>query len=372
MNRRWTGCLLLVVVASVASVASGATLSPRQAKLHEAITELGLDPAEVATPLRLTEEMKAWAAGVISTNLPAEERMLRLLNSLLLKQGLGLDYEIGFTGTAQEVFDSGVANCLGFTQLFVALSREVGVDTYYLAVSQLTSFKRENDLIIVSDHVTAAYDDVGARRVLEFSLAGDFDYRSARELSDLTALALYYSNRGAEEVQSGDHAEGRRVLEIAVALAPRMAQAWVNLGVARRRLGDLEGAEAAYQQALELDPGQLSAYHNLIGLYHLQGRSDPAGEILAKLDRRDNKNPFIYLELADANRKRGAVSEARRLYRRAITLGREHAETHAAYGMWHLESGDHKSARKLLRRAEKIDPDEARTVILRERLAVGG
>lgn len=356
---------LLVLLACEAAALARVT---DDAALRDRVRALGLDPEGVLAPLALTDAMRAWLAAEVPPHLNLDNRPEHLLRRLLESDGLGLRYETGFTGTAREVFESRVGNCLGMTQLFVAMGREIGVPIYYLGVDRITRYKREHDLIIVSDHITAAIDMPGDRRVLEFSLGEEFDYRTARPLPDVTALALYYSNRGAELVQARQNREARQQLDIAVALDPGLAQAWVNLGVARRRVGDAAGAEEAYRRALDIDADHLSAYHNLVGLYRLLGRSDPAGRILQMLDRRDNRNPFIYLQLGDLGRQRGHPEEARRFYRRAVKLGREHAETHAAMGLWLVEAGEPKRAERWLRRAVQRDPHEQRTVELRQRL----
>ncbi|MCZ6508746.1 MAG: tetratricopeptide repeat protein [Acidobacteria bacterium] len=362
-------CQLLLALAIVGVAPVSAARHGDEAALYAAIRELGLDPEAIAEPLRMNDAMREWLAAEIPPGLPVSLKMQRLLHRLLLPDGLGLHYEVGFTGTAQEVFTAAAGNCLGFTQMFVAMGRELGFDIYYLAVDELTRFRRESDLIIVSDHVTAAFNEGPKRRILEFSLGPDYDYRTAREVNDLEGLALYYSNRGAELVQERDFRRAQGQLEIAVKLAPGLAQAWVNLGVARRRRGDLAGAEADYRRAIEEDKDQLSAYHNLAGLYRLQGREDPAGEILSILTSRKNRNPFVFLQLGDMILHQTRVAEAERFYRRAVRLGREHAETHAAYGLWYLDSGETQQARRQLKRAERRDRHERRTVELRERLA---
>jgi tetratricopeptide (TPR) repeat protein len=363
--RRVSHWIVLLAFAATAAAALD------ESALSTAIRQRGLDPEAVLSPLRLSDEMRSWLRAEVPLDLPASERIVRLLEGLLRDRGLGLRYEAGFTGTAEEVFTSRVANCLGFTQLFVAMGRELDVEVYYLGVDRLTSYRRESDLIIVSDHVTAAFEEGAQRRVLEFALGPRFDYRSARRVDDLVALGLYYSNRGAELVQQQRYREAVAQLDVAVVLAPELAQAWANRGVARRRVGDFDGAEADYQRAIEANPDQLSAYHNLAGLYLLLGRRDPVGEILTILERRNNRNPFVFLLLGDLSLGQGEMEDAGRFYRRALRLGREHAETHAAYGLWRLATGDRQRAARALTRAERRDREEQRTRKLRSSLSAG-
>jgi Flp pilus assembly protein TadD len=368
-----TRLALIVLAMSLAGGQSAAAYEPvSDGELRRQVRRLGFDPEVVLAPLDLTAAMRAWLEEEIPPRLDFDDRPDQLLRRLLERDGLGLRYEVGFTGTAREVFESRVGNCLGFTQLFVVLGREIGLPVYYLGVDRRTRYEREGDLIIVSDHMTAALDLPDGRRVLEFSLADEFDYRTARRVPDRTALAMYYSNRGAELMQAGHNGEALERLGVAVELAPDLAQAWANLGVARRRLGDDDGAEAAYRRTLEVDPDHLSAYHNLAVLYWAQGRGDPAGRLLDLLDRRDNRNPFVYLQLGDLSSRRGRGEEALRFYKRAVRLGREHAEIHAALGLWHLGAGDRERAAKWLRRAEKREPEEGRTTTLRRRLREDG
>ncbi len=56
------------------------------------------------------------------------------------------------------------------------------------------------------------------------------------------------------QLKASNPSQARDLLERLVGLRPDHALAWHNLGVARHRLGDLQGAQAAYQRALELDP----------------------------------------------------------------------------------------------------------------------
>ena len=92
------------------------------------------------------------------------------------------------------------------------------------------------------------------------------DYRRVQPISDLTgdrALLLEPRRRAAARRPRPD--EALAWLRKAVAIDPELGGAWVNLGVALRRAGDLGEAEARLPQALEADPDAVSAYQNLAG-----------------------------------------------------------------------------------------------------------
>ncbi len=62
---------------------------------------------------------------------------------------------------------------------------------------------------------------------------------------------------------SGDPAQASVHLEVAIELSPGNAKALNNLGLARVRLGDLDGAIEAFAGAIEADPGLIEARTNL-------------------------------------------------------------------------------------------------------------
>ncbi len=59
----------------------------------------------------------------------------------------------------------------------------------------------------------------------------------------------------------------------ALALQPDLVEAWNNLGVARARQGDLQGALEAYGRALEYRPGNISTLMNMGEAYRRLGQS---------------------------------------------------------------------------------------------------
>lgn len=361
-------------LACALSVSCGTTTpDSRPATLEESIRELGIDLETFVQPLEVTPEMREWARSSVRRNASEKERMFDLMDALIRKQGLAVRYERDRTGTAQEVFETGEANCLSFTTLFVALTREIGVHTYFLSVRRDETYEKEGDLVVRWEHVTAGWGAAHARTVLEFGfIPGDVKYLTAQRVSDLTALAMFYSNRGAEALLAGDNDEALSWLETAVKLDPSWSHGWLNLGVVKRRRGDLDGAEQAYLRGIEANPEHLQLYSNLATLLRFRGEVDSAGELLRLLDRKSNRNPFTYLRLGDKALRDERLDDARRFYRRALQLNRRNAEAKAAMGLWELASDRPDKARSWLQQAERLDSDAERVVLLRSRLSAIG
>ena len=333
-----------------------------------ALEAQGLDPEELVLPYELTDEMKQWVRSRVRPRAHEEDRLDELLTAIIGPEGLGIQYRRDYPGTAAEVFESREANCLSFTNLFVALAREVGIDAYYLNIRRRPSYDKEGDLVVRWEHVTAGWGSGGGRKVLEFSLLPVEEFVGETKISDLTALAMFYSNRGAELLLLDEASEARQWLETAVVLDPDWSHAWLNLGVVRRRQGDLVGAEEAYRSGIEGNPDHVQLYGNLALLLHQKGEEDTAGELLRLLDRKSNRNPFAYLSLGDAALRERRLDDAKRFYRRALQLNREDAESQAAMGLLELAAEHPERARTWLERAEKIDPEAARVVRLRTEL----
>ncbi len=366
------GRAALGLVLLLAGCASAAT--DRRAGESELARGLRLRgiPAETAAPFALTTEMRDWVHSHLPAAASAEAQLQALLQALIERDGVPFRYVAAATTGTTEAWASGEANCLTFSHLFVAMTREAGLETYYLRVHDLAGFEKEGDLVVASDHVTAAWGPSSYRLVLDFTDRPIGHYREVEPISDLTALALYYSNLGAERIRAGEAADALADLGLAVRIDPELTDAWVNLGVARRRSGDAAGAEAAYRRALEVEPGLVSAYHNLAALLELHGRSEEAQSLLALADRAGSRDPWSYLSLGDLALRHDRLDEAESFYRRAARLDGANPEVCAALGEWALAAGRQRDARRWLRRAVALDAANPRVAALSARLRASG
>jgi len=358
---------VLVLSALLAGCASGGPKGQGD-PLNDALRARGLDPEKVIKPFAVDAEMVAWARRHLPPASSDRERLQALLSALTNSHGLAIEYQSDYSATAVEVFRDRRANCLSFTHLLVGLARALDMDAYFLAVSDLQRFSKEGDLVIVSGHMTAGFGQANDRLILEFTVGESPDYHVLAEISDLAAIAKFYSNRGANALRGGRLGEAEDWLRQAVVIDPETPEGWINYGVVLRRSGRLEEAEKAYRRALEVDAAALSAYQNLAALLRLRGKDEEAAELLALVDRRGNRNPFSYLSLGDLSLRFGRLEEAGRFYRKALRLGAKEAELMAAMGMFELRAGRPTQARRWLKRARGVDPTNSRVEALERSL----
>lgn len=309
-------------------------------------------------PFELNEEMRRFAHETAPDELPALDKLERLRVRLLDQNQMKVKYAWGYTGTAEEVFVNREANCLAFTNLFVGLAREVGVKVFFLAVNNVESYRKEGDLVLVSDHIAVGYGDSSTNlSVYDFSEhqpIENSDRRFVKKISDLTAISMFYSNRGAEALRAGLVDASVKWVRAAVLIDPKLANAWVNLGVTQRRQGDLAGAEESYRKAIGMDAGLFSAYNNLATLLRQQGREAEAKAYEQELLKGPNTNPYTYLSLGDISLRSGRYGEAEDFYRKAASLSRENAEALAALGQLAVVQGDLRTAKRMLKKAQEV------------------
>ncbi len=219
--------------------------------------------------------------GLAELDIDRVKQVVRLITS---ERGLGLRYDRGSLGTAAQSIERGTGNCLSLAAVLVGVSRGLGWRAVFTEMSlREDELLYEADLAISEEHMGAKIKAGSATLYIDYS--GRMSIRSrVRSVSDLRATAQFYSNNAYELLHLA-HVAGEpipwsevgRRFEIATRIDPEFAQAWNNLGVARSRLGDVEGAERAYERAIALGGHMDSAERNLRLLRGLPPEPEDAG-----------------------------------------------------------------------------------------------
>ena len=274
-------------------------------------------------PFELDDQIEAWADRLTAHEASPLRRLRNIARALLDPRQIGLQEDLTSTPTAIEAFETRRANCVGFALLFVGLAREANVPAFFVMVDDLGRSRRQNGLMVTEGHLAAAYGPADRLRIFDFGGESEGTDFVVSAVTDLTAMALFYSNRGVEAMLDDRDDEAVKWLRGAVSLDPALASARINLGVALRRVGDLAGAERAYNEALRLDPSAGAAYRSLAALLRLRGRPEEARSLLADAARLEAGDALSYLSMARQSLETGDVNEARSLYRKALDLARQ-------------------------------------------------
>jgi len=85
-------------------------------------------------------------------------------------------------------------------------------------------------------------------------------------------------------------ARAERAFAEAVRLSPRMADAWINYGVARYRQGAVEDAKMAMRKVLTFAPNHAAASSNLAAFMRITGEAEAAEQLLRTTIAREPGN----------------------------------------------------------------------------------
>jgi arylsulfatase A-like enzyme/predicted Zn-dependent protease len=136
------------------------------------------------------------------------------------------------------------------------------------------------------------------------------------------------------------------------------------LGSALQSTGDLEGAAAAFDNALQRSPIFVPCIINRGQVYLAQRREEEAAQLFERALDVNPSQPVALFNLGTYKVSRGKNDEALGLYRRAVAADPDYALAHRQLGMLLLLSDDPAEALPHLERSLELEPDQ----VDRERL----
>jgi tetratricopeptide (TPR) repeat protein len=176
-------------------------------------------------------------------------------------------------------------------------------------------------------------------------------YATARALRKEQGAGLYWALQ-----QSGRDAEARDLLEQLAAESRDNPLLQLSLGNILQARGDLQGALAAYERALSLDPRFTEAHNNRgLALYQskdVDGALDAYRQALAL----DPQLASAHNNLGNVLRDRGDVEGALAEFQRALALDPANAAAHNNRGIALRDRKDAEGALAKFRRAIALDP----------------
>jgi len=352
----------VLLTAGCASLPPPAGDAPTTAMLLEGAPLTGGAPVHpLPDPgiLALDDAMRAFVADRVPARGPDGYRLRELLAGLIYDEAFTVEYA-DQTYTAAEAFRLRRANCLAFTNLFVALAREAGLTVHYQEVDVPPDWSRNGDLLVQNRHMNAVVDFGNQpEQIVDFNMA---DFRlnyDRRVISDERARAHYHSNVGAERLEAGDALAAFQNFRQAIALDQSFVPAWINLGTLYQRSGRPDFAEAAWRHALRLAPGELVALSNLERLFRSSGRRAEADELGRRVERHREANPYYRFEQARQAFAAGDYATAIGHLKFAIRRKANEDRFYALLGLAHQRRGELDAARRYLAMAAELAGDES-------------
>jgi Flp pilus assembly protein TadD len=299
---------LLAALAALALAAGGWVEGMERADITAdelmAGTALGVPPgltAPVADDevLEVTDDMRAFLEEHVHSRATDQVKLRELIEAIITTKAFTLTFD-DRTRTASEAFRLRSGNCLSFSNLFVAMAREVGLKASFQEVDLPPDWTLDKDVFVLNRHVNVRIDlsPLGVH-VVDFNID---DFRASyatREIADARARAHYFNNMGVQSMQAGDAATAVAFFRTAIAGNDReFSPAWTNLGTLYMRHGHPAHAEAAYLQALRVNRDEIVAMSNLAGLYERQGDPRRAATYRRRVSNHRMQNPYYRFQRA--------------------------------------------------------------------------
>lgn len=178
-------------------------------------------------------------------------------------------------------------------------------------------------------------------------------------------FAEAWSDLGQARKQLSDEAEALAAFQRAVAASPDNGIAQYRLGAEYLHQGNAEKALPHLRESFRIDPSNQSTLYSLQMTLRQTGRTEEAREIKDKLSEKlrridkDSQDAFTAVRLNNqgaALEKAGNLPAAMAKYRAARELNPEHTGIRVNYGVALLRSGKWKEGLAELREAARLDP----------------
>lgn len=307
--------------------------------------------------LALSPDMSAFIDQYVDRDSNQNEKLAQLIYAVIGEDRFLLSYDDS-TRTASSTFRDRRGNCISFTNMFVAMARDVGLKVSYQEVDIPPDWSMTGETYLLSQHVNALVDMKSAlSRVVDFNTLEYNVENESREITDARARAHFYNNLGVEHMLADDtqlaFANFRQSLVEDLTFSP----AWVNLGILHRREGYPAYAEAAYLEALDHDRLNLMAMSNLSNLYEEEGNPEQAEYYADKVKAHRLNNPYYRYQVANTAFSEGNYKEAIENLKRAIHKRKDDDRLYFLLSLSYLMNGDREEARRWMEKAEEVSKE---------------
>lgn len=174
--------------------------------------------------------------------------------------------------------------------------------------------------------------------------------------------AIYYFNLGVAFRRLGQIESAIEAYRASVELEPGMVRAWGNLGNAYRSVNDYEKALACYKKCIELEPSNSIVHYNMGILYQLGEHIDEAIKAYRRAVKYNPDNAKAYCNLGTLYAKLRRFQKAISYYKQAIEIDPYLFDGYNNYGSALIELGQTDKAQSYLRKALKLNPASATTL----------
>jgi Flp pilus assembly protein TadD len=304
-------------------------------------------------------EMRAFVAELVDgiDRRNSASRFRALFGGLVRNGYFNSVYSANQTLTAAETFEIKGGNCLSYTNLFIALAREAGLDASYQLVDVPPSWDADAGFIIRYTHINVLVRGLrlepGAHPLVtvDFNeVHPDAEYRRWT-VSDDYASSLFHANLSVSLLRQGQVRDGFLHLRRAIDIEPANLDLWINLGAFYATQGDYAGSIEAYRIALQLAPNSRAALSGLARSYANHGNEAMAAVYRQRVRNYRETNPYYHYAMAQAAFERNDYEASLAHINNAIGLKRRAPRFYLLRALVEDKLGRPDAAEASLRRA---------------------
>ena len=357
----------VLAVFAVAAISSCTMpgVAPHVPDSNQISTEMLLDASPLAVGIELEDlsqvdiltlspEMIAFIDRWVDQNESEYSKLRRLLYAIMGDGTFEVIYD-DTTRTAQETFWEQRGNCLSFTNMFVAMSRYLDLDSSFQEVMMPPDWSASGETLIFNLHINSLVDlDSHSDQMVDFNMF-DFRLRYEREIiPDSRARAHYFNNLGVEYMLEEDTPMAIANFRESVRSDSAFSPAWVNLGILYNREGYPNYTEAAYLKALDIGDTNRVAMSNLASFYEQEGRTELAAQYQSKVKNHRMRNPYYRYQLARMAFDNGDYETAIDHLKFAIRRNKNDDSFYFLMSVSYLNSGNKEAAERWMKKAEAV------------------
>lgn len=304
----------------------------------------------------ISTEMRAYLDTEIAPQLRKKGFQQGLFDALYSKRPLKLEYDSVMTRNAAQAFAARSGNCLSLAIMTAAFAREIGIPVKFQSVLGEEAWSRSGDTYFSLAHVNIVLGkkrtdwrvgyDAEDSMTIDFLPPEEIRRQRTKPIGEETIVAMYMNNRAAETLARGQLNDAYWWAREAIERDPGLLSAYNTLGVIYRRHGNLAEAERTLARSLEREPRSTLVMSNLIVVLNDLGRVAESKIMSARLEQLEPTPPFHFFNLGMEAMRSGDYRAARKLFEKEMARDPYYHEFHFWFGIAYLRLGEIEQAGK--------------------------
>ncbi|MFT5520282.1 MAG: tetratricopeptide (TPR) repeat protein [Enterobacterales bacterium] len=306
-----------------------------------------------------------------------DQRIKALADGIFNHTTRSLLYQNDANTTASETFEIKAANCLSLVIMTYAMAEHANIGVRFQQVTIPEIWLRRDGYSLLNRHVNLRLYQKSKNNIILYdskSYQLDFDRRSqslklpVTKISKQYVLAMYYNNKGADALIKRNYNTAYAYFRSAINTEHFLVDAWTNLGTLYRRIEQMEFAENAYLQALQINSQDRTSLENLAYLYKQTSRQDEAEKILASIIKQRAENPFYHYMLGDIEYESQNWLQAIKHYKKSVRLNKQQDQFYFSIARSYYQLGDIKNSERYMKLAKRYTHDERQQTLYQRKL----